>query len=209
MTYHYALRLTPYPNNETKVNLCRVLVPEFMNAIGASDFILGKEYEKNHHFHIVFSYNGDEFFPQKKGDTKTAEIKELLYTTFEVPDDKKGNPTYSLEPVRSLDEALSYAVKCGDYDYSSEWEDVAREAYQNSYEKKHSLKSSLADLTDKYIKGDINDRDLWIGLGQTRAELGIPLSLRWVDEMTLSIQCKKDPTKLRDLWEFRLIKQNN
>lgn len=209
MVVHYALRLTPYPNTDAKVDFCRKLIPGFMEAIGATDYIVGKEYEKNHHFHIVFAYNGDEFFPQKKGDIKTTEIKELLYLTFEVPVKKEGNPTYELTLVRSLDQALSYAVKDGDYEHSLGWTDVAKEAYENSHEKKYSLKSSLADLSDKFMKDEINDKDLWIGLGQSRAELNIPLSLKWLDEMVLSIQCKKDPNKLKDLWETRYIKQNN
>lgn len=198
--FYYALRLTPYPNQEEKVLYCRERIPEFIKAISGEDYIFGQEYEDNYHFHIVFSTT-EELHPDKKKDKRMTEIKECLYTTFDVPKDKRGNPTYSMEVVRSNEKAFSYAVKDGDYECSEAWREVATEAYENSHTKKHSLKSSLAKLFDKYMKDEIDDKDLWIGLGQSRAELGLPLSLRWIDEMCLSIQCKKDPNKLKELWE--------
>jgi len=201
--YYYALRITPYPNIETKVKWCRELIEGFLHSISAENYVFGQEYEKNYHFHIVFSTHLE--IP-KKGE-RTDAFKEILYTTFEVSDNKKGNPTYSLEPIRSLEKALSYAVKDGDYEHSEAWSEVVQQAFENSHTKTHSLKSSLEALTDKYMKDEITDKDLWIGLGQSRAELGIPLSIRWIDEMSLSIQCRKDPNKLKELWEDRVIKE--
>lgn len=198
---YYALRLTPYPNTETKVAFCRERIGGFIQAVGGQNYLFGQEYERNHHFHIVFSHPDDLTRAQK------LSIRDQLYTSFEVPQDKKGNPSYSLEPVRLITEALSYAVKDGDYDSSEEWRQVLTEAYENSHKKKHSMKSSLADLTDKYIAGEINDKDLWVGLGQTRADLGIPLSIRWIDEMMFSIQCKKNPELLKDKWDERIIRE--
>lgn len=198
--FYYALRLTPHPNTKEKVMYCREKIPEFIEAVSGVSYLFGQEYENNYHFHIVFSTN-DHFGTSPSKDPRAEQIRDTLYEIFEVPEDKEGNSTYSFEEVRAIDEAFPYAVKDGDYQYSEDWESVATEAYEKSYPKPKSLKTSLADLTDKYIKGEINDRLLWIGLGQSRADLGIPLSIRWIDEMLLSIQCKKDPNKLQNLWE--------
>lgn len=193
--FYYALRLTPYPNKEVKVLYCREKIPYFIEVISGTNYIFGQEYEKNYHFHIVFELK------EELNKEKTKFIRDQLYTIFEVPKEKRGNPSYSLEPIRSLEKALSYAVKDGNYDSSLEWQELAIDAYENSHEKSHSLKRSLGDITDQYIKDEINDKELWIGLGQSRADLGLPLSIRWIDEMYLSIQCKKDPNKLFELWE--------
>lgn len=199
--FYYALRLTPYPNKEAKVLYCREKIPYFIETVSGLNYIFGQEYEKNHHFHIVFSLK------EELTKESTKFIRDQLYTIFEVPKEKKGNPSYSLEPVRSLDKAFSYAVKDGNYECSEEWNEVAQDAYENSHEKSHSLKSSLGSLTDQYVKCEISDRELWIGLGQSRADLGLPLSIRWIDEMFLSIQCKKDPNKLIELWEDMEVKR--
>lgn len=193
--FYYALRLTPYPNKEAKVLYCREKIPHFIEAVSGQNYIFGQEYEKNYHFHIVFELK------QELNKETTKFVRDQLYTIFEVPKEKRGNPSYSLEPVRSLEKALSYAVKDGDYDSSEPWQELAVETYENSFTKSHSLKRSLGDLTDQYIKDEINDKDLWIGLGQSRADLGLPLSIRWIDEMFLSIQVKKDPNKLNEIWE--------
>lgn len=204
--FYYTLRLTPYPNTKEKVLYCRNKFVEFFETISSLNYLFSQEFGPNHHFHCVFSmneYNGTD----TKKDPWAVVVRDVLYKIFEVPKDKKGNTSYSLEEVRSIEEAFSYALKEGDYECTEEWETAVAEAFAKSYKKKHSLKSSLADLTDKFIKDEINDRDLWIGLGQSRADLGIPLSIRWIDEMLLSIQCKKDPTKLKDLWEDMEIKK--
>lgn len=205
MVFYYALRLTPHPNTVENVSSCRAKVPQFMLSIEAIDYVCGQEFEKNHHFHIVFSHS-DEFDPQSKHSQQVDDIKESLYSIFDIPKDKRGNPSYSMEVVRDLEKALSYALKEGDYIYSDDWEQVAADSYENSHTKTHSLKSSIIDLSDKFIRDEINEKQLWVCLGQTRADLGIPLSLRWIDEMLLSIQCKKDPNMLSDLWEQRIIK---
>lgn len=202
---HYALRLTPYPNTEQKVLFCRERISTFIEAIGGENYLFGQEYEKNFHFHIVFSHLED--FSTDKGE-KITEIKRLLYEVFEVPKKKQGNPSYSMESVRNLEHALSYAVKDGNYEASAEWIQIAEEAHSNSFQKKFSMKRSLDDLIDQYDKGDISDRQLWIGLGQSRADLGLPLSVRWIDEMLLSIQCKKNPELLEDMWEQKILKEN-
>lgn len=202
--HYYALRLTPYPNTKEKTLFCRERIGSFIETIGGENYLFGQEYEKNFHFHIIFSH--PNLFDTSKGD-KIKSIKEILYLTFEVPKKKEGNPTYSLEEVRSLEEALCYAVKDDDYESSEQWIHIANDAHENSFSKAHSLKRSLGDLTDDYMKGEINDRQLWIGLGQSRADLGLPLSIKWIEEMTLSIQCKKDPTKLQTIWEDIEIKR--
>lgn len=200
---HYALRLTPYPNTEGKVTWCRERLGGFIEAVGGQNYVFGQEYERNHHFHVVFELT--------KNFTKEDKIqfRDFLYDTFEVPKDKKGNPTFSLEPVRKFAEALSYAVKDGDYECSEQWKDIIATAYENSHQKTHSMKSSLANLSAKYIDGEISDRELWIGLGQSRADLGIPLSIRWIDEMMFSIQCKKNPELLLEKWQDKIIKEQN
>lgn len=203
MATYYALRLTPYPNTDAKTLFCRQRIASFIEAIGGENYLFGQEFEKNFHFHIVFSH--PESFTISSGQ-KITEIKKLLYEVFEVPKKKQGNPTYSMEVVRNLEHALSYAVKDGCYEASSEWIQIAVDAYENSFEKKYSMKRSLGDLTEQYNNGVINDKQLWIGLGQSRADLLLPLSLKWVDEMLLSIQCKKDPKLLDTLWEKRQIK---
>lgn len=192
---YYALRLTPYPNEEAKVMYCRDKIPSFIEAVSGTNYIFGQEYEKNHHFHIVFEV------PEVFTKDKIKDFTEILYTYFEVPKDKKGNPSFSLKPVKAIEKAFPYAVKDGDYDGSEGWSEVLTEAYENSFEKKYSMKSSLGSLSDKYIKDEINDEELWIGLGQSKAELGLPLSVRWINEMFLSIRCKKDPEILILLWE--------
>lgn len=202
MEYYYALRLTPQPNDKLVVDAWRSTIPDFLSIIGSNNYLFGQEFAKNHHFHIVFSHPDE--FNTKEGEF-IKNFKTTLYELFNVPKNKWGNPTYELEVVRDLEHATSYAVKDGDYHYSPDWETTALEAYDRSYGKKYSLKDSISDLTDKYIRNEINEKSLWVGLGQTRADLGIPLSIRWIDEMLLSIQCKKDPNKLSELWENKII----
>lgn len=204
MNYYYSLRITPYPNTEAKTTEVREAIGNFMDDISAINWLYGQEYEKNHHFHIVFAI-GSELVKR----SKLFELfKTKLYTIFSVPDDKKGNPSFSLEPVRKLDEALSYAVKDGNFNSSSEWIELCDDAFSKSHKKKHSLKSSLADISENFMDGIINERQLWILLCQSRSELGLPLSLRWVDEMCLSLRIKKNPQLAVELWEERNIKTN-
>lgn len=198
----YALRLTPYPNTAEKAQWVGDRIGSFVEAAGAEDYIFGQEFERNHHFHIVFS------IVDELSGSRLCEFKDFLYDFFEVPDNKKGNPTYSLDLVRDKTKALCYAVKDGRYSSSERWVQLVSLAYKNSKTKKHSMKSSLSNLIDDYIDGHINDRDLWVGLGQARAELGLPLSIRWIDEMMFSIQCKKDPELLIQKWEERIIKSS-
>lgn len=199
--YYYEMRMTPYPNNEFMIHRYRELVSRFIEVIGGIDYLLGQEYENNYHLHIVFSH--PLLFAQKKKCPKAEEIRDIYYTMFEVSKEKKGNPSYELKPIRNLNKALSYAVKDGNYEASSEWIQIAEEAYEKSFKKKHSMKRSLQDLIQQFEEGDIDDKQLWIGLGQTRAELGLPLSVRWIDEMVLSIRCRKDPNLLETMWIAR------
>lgn len=198
---YYALRITPYPNTEAKTTFVRERIGGFIRTLGGLNYLLGQEYERNHHFHIVFN------LPSQLDNIGKKSLRDTLYTSFEVPEEKRGNPSYSLEVVRDLDRALSYAVKGGDYESSDEWRQIAADAYENSHTKKLSMKSSLLDLTTKYMDGDINDRTLFVELGKSRAELGIPLSIRWIDEMMFSIQVKKNPDLLLEKWEERIIKE--
>lgn len=199
--YYYEMRMTPYPNNEYMIRQYRELVPRFIEEVGGINYLLGQEYEQNYHLHIVFSHMA--FFGEKKKCPKKDEIRDIYYSMFQVPQEKKGNPSFKLDPVRNLEKALSYAVKDGNYEASAEWIQIAEEAYSSSYKKKHSMKRSLGDLIDQYEKGEINDQELWCGLGQTRADLNLPLSIRWIDEMVLSIRCKKNPELLRFMWDER------
>lgn len=198
----YALRITPYPNTPSKTQSVRDGLGDFIQSLGGRNYVVGQEYERNHHFHIVFSTQVDYTDRLNK-----SQLRDSLYTTFDVPEDKKGNPTFSLEPVRDARKALMYAVKDGDFFFTDEWSELIQRAYETSYGKPQSMKRSLASLTEAYMKGEINDRTLWISLGQSRADLGLPLSLRWVDEMTFSIRCKKNPDLLVQKWEEISLKE--
>lgn len=200
--YYYELRLTPYPNTESKTKFCRNLIGGFIEAVGGQNYIFGQEYERNHHFHIVFSSEHDMTIKKEKD-----ELRDLLYTTFEVPTDKKGNPTYKFSPVRALNRALCYAVKDGNYDSSEAWKQVLALAYENSHSKTLSMGRSVATLTEGFLQGEINEKTLWIELGHSRAQLGIPLSTKWMDEMLFSIKVLKNKQLLNDLWEDRIIRQ--
>lgn len=204
--YHYEMRMTPYPNNEYMIKEYRDKIPKFIEDIGAIDYLFGQEYEQNYHLHLVFSHK--EQFAEKKKCDKKEEIRDIYYSLFQVPKDKKGNPSFKLDPIRNLEKALSYAVKDGNYEASAEWIQISEEAYEKSFKKKHSMKRSLGDLIERYDRQEINERQLWVGLGQTRADLCLPLSIKWIDEMVLSIQCRNNPELLRDLWEQKVIKES-
>lgn len=201
--FYYSLRITPYPNTEAKTKFVRENIERFLKEIFAIDYICGQEYERNHHFHIVFSHPTDI-----KGKTEINNVRDKLYAVFDVPDNKRGNATFSLEPIRKLDESLSYAVKDGNYFSSPNWEELSHTSYSNSHSKKHSLKSSLSDISQRFMDGDMNERELWIELCLSRSQLGLPLSIRWVDEMVLSYRLKKNPDLAKDMWEERNISKN-
>lgn len=200
--FYYSLRLTPYPNTDLKTQFCQDRIESFLMSLSIKSYLYGREYEKNHHFHIVFSSP----IELKKYDITV--LRDSLYSHFDVPEEKKGNATYSLESVRNLEQALAYAVKDGCYGSSGNWDSIANQAFEASFTKVHSVKSSLSDLSNKFINNQITEKELWISLGKTRAELGIPLSLRWMDEMLFSIQVKKDPSILEEKWEDKIIKEH-
>lgn len=193
---YYSLRLTPYPNTEEKVDYCRNRIEEFILGMEAQSFVCGQEYENNHHFHLVFSVSS-----KNKNEEKLwiNSFRDNLYLSFDVPKEKKGNPTYSLELVRNLDRALSYAVKDGDYFSSEDWAETVEIAYANSKPKKRSMKSSIAYIAERFEKNEINEDQVHYELCMSRGDLMIPLNLKWVEEMILSLNCRKDPEYAREL----------
>lgn len=203
--YFYALRLTPYPNTEHNVRLWRETIPDFMDNIRAQDYIYGQEYERNYHFHVVFYTH----YPIKEQKDNFEEFIEThLYPFFSVLPEKKGNPTFSLQPVRSLDKALPYAVKDGDFIASPNWTELSLDVYANSHQKHHSVSRSIKDLTQRYKDKELSEKQLFCELCYIRAELGLGLKIQDIDAMVLSIKVACDRTIPEKIYEDRIIKEN-
>lgn len=196
---NYALRLTPYPQTIIKDDFVRERIPEFIEAIGGDNYLLGREIAGNIHYHIVFH----------SSDALTSkDIKDILYTTFEVPEDKIGNTTFSMEEVRDFDKACRYALKDGDIECSENWEEFMEIHYASSKKKPTSYKGLLADLYVRFENNEINERDLWIEMVQSRALFGdVPLgvNIRQIDEMFLAFKIRKDPQLAIQMWEDKEI----
>lgn len=203
---YYALRITPYPNTVQKVVMVRENIVRFLNELEFLDgdcvkeYLFGQEYEDNYHFHVVFITDNEHNI--KKGEW-IKKFKNFLYDIFDVPGDKKGNPTYALEFSRDRVKTLCYAVKDGDYESSPGWYKLANQAYELSNPKKSSMRKALADISDRFMTGHLSEQNAWIELGMSRADLGLPLSIKWIDEMIMSLKAKKDPEFLRDYWQDR------
>lgn len=193
---NYALRLTPYPQTQAKDDFVRGRIPEFIEAVGGDNYLLGRETSKNIHYHIVFSA------PE---ELTSKGIKDTLYQFFDVPNDKKGNATYSMEEVRDFDKACQYATKDGDIECTEEWSDIMESAYSHSKKKPQSYKSALEDLYLLFEDGGLNDRSLWIKLAQLRAEWKLPVNLRQLDELVLSAKIRKNPDLAREIWEEKNV----
>lgn len=205
--YYYELRLTPYPNTKQHTLTTRSRIAPFIESQGGHSWLFGQEFEENYHFHIVFA-SDDRTLGLKKSANKKRFI-EQLYSFFEVPQDKKGNPTFKLDNIRDLDKAMAYAVKDGDYSSSMDWETDAEEAYSRSFEKHHSLKRSINTLTEDFIDNKINEKGLFVGLCNMRAELRLGVRINQIDEQVLSIKMLKDPELAGRIWEDREIKKSN
>lgn len=203
----YALRITPYPNTEPQVAFVRSELPKFMESLGSVNWLFGKEYEDNHHFHIVFSIRDGEL--SKKKSKSKKDFTELLYSTFRAPEDKRGNAFFSIEPVRDIDKATAYAVKDGDFETSAEWEELANDASERSFQKSHSMKSGLAKIAEQFCKNEINEEEAFVQLWLLRSELMATVKVADLDGYILSFKGLKDPEFPREFWRQREIKRNN
>lgn len=198
--YIYALRLTPYPNNAEKDNVFKTIIPKFMTAILSEWYVGGRETSINIHYHIVF---------QTKEPVDKKVFKELLYEMFVVPDDKRGNTSFSLVEARDKQKACSYAVKDGEFFFSPGARTLAESSYKVSKKKKQSTKSLMADLQSRFNKGELNERSLWIELCKGRAYLGIPHSNQTTNAIVETMKINKNPDeRATELWEKNNIKLN-
>lgn len=197
MEHLYALRFTPYPQTSKKDEFVKSRFAHLMEVIEAKDWLYGRETTKNIHYHFVIQF---------KKEVKSNEIKELIYTVLEVPLDKIGNASFSMVEVREQEKALSYAVKDGDYKCSEGWKEITEDAFRKSKKKPQSLKDFMGDLWSRFEVGELNSRSLWIELIQGRAEMGLPVNLRNIDDMVLSFQIRQNPRLAIDIWEERNTK---
>lgn len=195
---HYALRLTPYPQENKKDEYVRNHISDFLQSIGALGWLYGRETTKNIHYHIVFEIDTE---------LKSKDITDKLYEDFQVPEGKRGNSSFSMTEVRDIPKALSYAVKDGDYSFSENWEEDAHNAYQNSSKKKQSSKSLMEDLQSRFNKDEINERSLWIELCKGRAYLNIPHRSNTITEIVETMKINKNPEYAIELWEKEELKK--
>lgn len=189
---YYAMRLTPYPQTQEKDDIVRSNIPVFLKNIGSKDYLYGRETAKNMHYHIVF-------LVQEVIDKKL--FKDVLYQDFQVPQDKIGNTTFSLEEVRDFDKATAYAVKDGDVGSSLSWIDLVKSATARSKKKKQSTKSLMEDLQSRFNQNIINERTLWLELAQGRAYLNIPHKSSTINDIVETMKINKNPDYAIELWE--------
>lgn len=197
--YYYSLRFTPYPQTQQHDSFCMSAFETLFDDEMTYNFIGGRETARNIHYHIVFSCG--EVLDK-------SEFRDKLYAVMKVPDDKKGNTSYSLEDVRDLETAVSYATKDGDYFSTPDWASFADECYKKSHKKKQSSKGLMEDLYLRFEKGELNERSLWIELFQGRSALFIPTSYKWLDEVVTAFKVKKNPKLAIEIWEQRESKKN-
>lgn len=191
---NYALRLTPYPQTQVKDDFVRERIPEFIEMIGGTNYLLGRETAINIHYHIVF---------ESPIELTSRLIKDRLYLIFDVPDDKRGNPTFSMEEVRDFARACQYATKDGDIECTEDWKDIMEDAFAKSKKKPQSYKSALEELFLLFNDGQVNERTLWINMVKLRAEWKLPINLRQIDELVLSAKIRKNPQLATEIWEER------
>lgn len=195
---YYTLRLTPYPQNSVKDAFVRGRIDEFLNMNGSLGYLYGRETTKNIHYHMVFEVDGE---------LDVKKFRDNLYESFEVPNDKRGNTSYSLKEVLDFQKACAYAVKDGDISSSIGWTEQLRASKKISKKKKQSSKELMADLQSRFNNNEINERRLWIELVIGRAYLGIPHRTTTINEIVEMMKINKNPEEYAtELWEKNNIK---
>lgn len=196
---HYALRFTPYPQTQAKDDFCRSAFPMFLESIGVKNYMLGRETAKNIHYHIVLDI---------EEEINKKQFKDILYLTMEVPKDKQGNTSFSLEEVRDFDKACQYATKDGDIECTEEWEELMTDAYSKSKKKPQSVRDVMEDLYSRFEKNEINERTLWIQLALQRAQFStVKTRYSEIDAIVETFKIKKlGEQYVTEIWENRNIK---
>lgn len=185
--YEYEFRFTYY-DSETLENSPTDLIHEFLQAFlesyDESGYICGQEYAINHHYHIYMKC-------PEKIDSKI--FRDELYDFMKTPKSKQGNPTYKFGEVRTI-EYLSYCVKDGNYTFSENMAEIAKLAYEQSYEKPQGLTRDTKKLLQSYAEGDLTDKQLWIQLVKTRSVYNAEIYFSKINALVRSARINKCPS---------------
>lgn len=146
-------------------------------------WVIGEEYEKNRHFHVLFS----------KEQLNREEFRNELYDKFKP--DTRGNSFYSLKEVEKFNEAGAYTIKDGDYIYSNPAiNDVTSLFEPLSYEKPPSYEKALDRLYSKFQDPEENMTPywLWVRIYELRSSYDLGVNLSKLDEMVLGQMGKRN-----------------
>lgn len=202
---YYALRLTPYPNNETTIREAFQALPRL---IGETNYCYGKEYSKNHHIHVVF--NKSEYDKTEFRDSLYLFLKETISNYDET---KKGNTVYSITPVKSLERSVMYA--CKDQNVVSDgdvrWLNFVAECKKKAFGKPLSIKELMDILYLSFERDELTERTLWIELAYGRAQFQ-DQKTRYhdIDAYVETFKIKKFGKEyVQEVWENRELRRNN
>ncbi len=173
----YELRYTPQPNDGT-TELDDV---EKWVRLISSTYVIGKEHAKNHHFHAMLH----------KPVLSKTEVRDLVYSnTTDIT--KKGNTVYKFSPIKkTVQEAIPYAIKDGDFRFSVNLEEISQDLYLISYEKPQGYELQLQMLYNDYADDNIAKIELWTAIADARSYYDLRLNFTQVDELVNSQTWKK------------------
>lgn len=150
-------------------------------------FLVGEENAKNHHFHLAIPY---------EKSPKCAEFTQSVYDFFQ--SQKIGNAFWKCSPVTDLEKYLPYCLKDNNFFSSPDLLSILPMIYDISFMKPQGYEVDSKLLFKEFQAGHTTPKELWVLLGELRAELDLRLNLFQLDELVFAQRCKKDKQLLKN-----------
>lgn len=194
----YMLRLSPLERYTSKEVL--VWLKTFTEA-----WTLGteKSTKEKLHFHITIYSSLEESELRKK-------INDFLNIQFPEPQ-KRGdaNKRYNLTLASSVEKAVSYSIKDGDFLYGDDINpEFILECKKASFQKfdKVTMAQQIEDLKSVYKTTDMTMGEFMIQFVQLKAMYRQPINLNYIYQLALSCRVNKEPQYAEQLVSDYLIK---
>lgn len=184
----YALRITSY-DKFTFDQLEQLMTHPYIVR-----YVIGRETLPQEHYHVVFSTD----MSVDESDIRQL-IKDFLTPLWKTDKGKLpvgfGNKQYNLQVTETLDNAVTYAVKCKEYRFYYFDEDYLKEMVKKSFVKpdRPSFTTELQTLRDKFLQSDMTMTEFMVKYCQLKAKHDQQINMNNVYYYALSLYIKRDP----------------
>lgn len=180
--YVYVLRLTPC-GKYTKED-----VTVWLNGAVFDAWVLGKETKPKEHYHVVVSTYHDDLKPL---------VRKFLFRYW--PEEERirgwGNKQYNC--TFSLDEqqAVTYAIKDGEYEHHGYDPDWIKECYEKSFQKNSpsTFNVEFQKLKDAFHESAMTLPEFMTQMINLKAKYDQMINVSHIYGYALSALCKRDP----------------